>query len=199
MVGESARWGDQKGSGPFTRDEHWLKERDRLLTGYFPGRSAVVLEQLRQAGLYPQINAPTLGHPGGVVESGFELSMQVPEGSLYYTLDGSDPQSKLEGVELARTRLVDSQTPRWVLIPSTQNGGSALGERWKESLSLPLNGWQNGRGGVGYDTAETYQAMIGMDVSQAMPGQNRSAYIRIPFETKAASLKQVNYLQLRKR
>ncbi len=199
MVGESARWGDQKGSGPFTRDEHWLKERDRLLAGYFPGRSAVVLEQLREAGLYPQIDAPTLGHPGGFVERGFELSMQVPEGSLYYTLDGSDPRSKLEGVELARTCLVDSQTPRWVLIPSTQNGGSALGERWKESLSLPLDGWQSGRGGVGYDTAETYQALIGMDVSQAMPGQNRSAYIRIPFETKAASLKQANFLQLRMR
>ena len=57
--------GDQEGSGPFTRDEHWLKERDRLLAGYFPGRSAVVLEQLREAGLYPQIDAPTLGHPGG--------------------------------------------------------------------------------------------------------------------------------------
>ena len=103
-------------------------------------------------------------------------------------------------MELARTRLVDSQTPRWVLIPNTQNGGSALGERWKESLSLPLDGWQNGRGGVGYDTAETYQALIGMDVSQAMPGAKPFGhYIRIPFEMKAASLKEANFLQLRMR
>ena len=49
MVGESARWGDQLRTTPFTRDEHWEKARDNLLANYFPRRSAIVLDQFRRA------------------------------------------------------------------------------------------------------------------------------------------------------
>jgi len=199
MVGESARWGDQKGTGPYTRDEHWSRARDSLLANYFPKRTQIVMDQLRRAGLYPTVEAPVLHHPGGKVERGYALSMETDQGTIYYTLDGTDPQTKLEGVETARHSLVQSQTPRWVLVPSTQNGGSTLDDLWKVSLEMPLAGWQGGEGGVGYDTAQTYQSLIGMDLSQNMPGQNRSAYIRIPFEAEAGLLDDANFLMLRMR
>lgn len=42
---EAARWGDSARSQPYTRDD-WLRERDRLLDGYFPRRAAIVRSQL---------------------------------------------------------------------------------------------------------------------------------------------------------
>ena len=62
VVAESARWGDYRRdvhpykTGPFevyTRNDHWRPEIDRLLKDYFPKRTAVALEQFREAGLYP--------------------------------------------------------------------------------------------------------------------------------------------------
>jgi hypothetical protein len=102
VVAESARWGDyrrdvhQYSSGPYelyTRDQHWITERDRLLQQYFPGRTATVLGQLKTAGLYP-INAaaPLFNRNGGTVAPGFALTMSAPSGTIYYTTDGADPR-----------------------------------------------------------------------------------------------------------
>lgn len=52
IVGESARWGDAKHEPPYTRDVEWTQERNRLLTQYFPQRTAILIQQLTAAGLY---------------------------------------------------------------------------------------------------------------------------------------------------
>ncbi len=78
IVGESARWGDLRYSSPRLRDPHWTGERDRILNDYLPFRSAIVLEQLRSAGLYPTITAPVFNRQGGEVEAGFPLVMLTP-------------------------------------------------------------------------------------------------------------------------
>jgi hypothetical protein len=93
IVGESARWGDQLRTTPFTRDEHWLRERNNLITNYFPRRSAIVLEQLRTAGLYPRTVAPVMNRHGGPVDPGFQLTLSAPKGLIYYTTDGTDPRT----------------------------------------------------------------------------------------------------------
>ena len=93
IVAESARWGDQLNDYPFTRDEHWRKERDDLLAGYFPVRSATVLQQFRNAGLYPAIDPPVFSHPGGQVEPGFALAMSADGDPVYYTVNGADPRA----------------------------------------------------------------------------------------------------------
>jgi hypothetical protein len=47
IVCESARWGDVvRTSQPYTRNLEWLTEKQRLLTQFFPQRSARVLNQL---------------------------------------------------------------------------------------------------------------------------------------------------------
>jgi hypothetical protein len=109
IVGESARWGDSVPGGKlnispppyssyttsapyYSRNEDWLGEQGRLLTNYFPYRTAIVLNQLRAAGLYPAIDPPLLNQFGGYVPSGFNLTLSTPVGTIYYTTNGVDPR-----------------------------------------------------------------------------------------------------------
>lgn len=93
---EAARWGDvRRPSDPYTRNDEWLTEMDWLLNTYFPARSNVVLNQFRSANLFPSIDAPILSQHGGRIDPGFSLSMSRPpgdSGTIYYTLDGTDPR-----------------------------------------------------------------------------------------------------------
>lgn len=61
ILAESARWGDYRHDvhpykvGPYevyTRERHWRPEVKRLLEDYFPKRTARLIEQLSQVGLY---------------------------------------------------------------------------------------------------------------------------------------------------
>lgn len=69
-----------------------MRERDRLLNSYFPQRTAILLGQLVQAGLYPKLEAPEFNRHGGTIPRGFELSMSAPAGAILFTLDGGDPR-----------------------------------------------------------------------------------------------------------
>ena len=53
VLAESARWGDARREIPFRRDVEWAAERRRLMEDFFPRRTAVLIEQLRAADLYP--------------------------------------------------------------------------------------------------------------------------------------------------
>jgi hypothetical protein len=61
VIAESARWGDYRRDvhpykmGPYelyTRDTHWRPEIERLLLDYFPKRTATLIKQFQDAGLY---------------------------------------------------------------------------------------------------------------------------------------------------
>lgn len=194
VVGESARWGDQLRTTPYTRDEHWQTAVDGLLANYFPARSPAVLEIFRNAGLYPRVDAPSFNHPGGSVESGFNLVMSATQGTIYYTTDGSDPRTPIEIEELNRRALVASNTLRRVLVPSATNQGT-LGTLWR-NVGFDDSTWPSGYGGVGYDTAPDYRPFIGIDVDVSMRDRNGSAFIRLPF---AGTTNQLNYMVLRVR
>jgi hypothetical protein len=88
IVPETARWG-----GGYDR-QTWLNEQNRLRTQWFPLRSAIVLKQLRNAGLFPQLDPPTFAPFGGLVPPGSALALTNPNpaGAVYYTTDGSDPR-----------------------------------------------------------------------------------------------------------
>ena len=106
LVAESARWGDQHFEPAYTPAD-WQRELEDLLANYFPRRSAIVWDQIRQAGLYPVVAAPELSQPGGVVPGGFELALTGP-GTIYYTLDGSDPRTGIQGdVELGQSSIAN--------------------------------------------------------------------------------------------
>ncbi len=99
ILGESARWGDLMRAQPYTRDVEWAAERKRLVETYFPARTSALLAHLKTFGLYPGVDAPkfTIGgleRYSGSVVSGSKLVIINPSnlGTVYFTLDGSDPR-----------------------------------------------------------------------------------------------------------
>ena len=96
IVGESARWGDVRShSNPITRDD-WLKAQDDVLA-QMDGNAARLIDLAREAGYYPAIDAPTFSQDGGLVPTGFNLTMSASFGTIYYTTDGSDPRLPGDG------------------------------------------------------------------------------------------------------
>ena len=101
IIAESARWGDyrrdvhQYQSAPYelyTREVQYRAEQNRMLNTYFPVRTGTVLNQLRNAGLYPSIAAPIFRQHGGKIEPGYQLSISAGAGTIYYTTNGIDPR-----------------------------------------------------------------------------------------------------------
>jgi hypothetical protein len=197
VVGESARWGDQLRTTPYTRDEHWQATVNSMLTNYFPLDPPLCSNILRNAGLYPRTDAPAFNQNGGSVTQGFNLVMTSPLGTIYYTTNGTDPRTAVQIEELNRSVLVSTNTLRKVLVPSVANGGSTLGTTWRDNISFSDSTWASGTSGVGFDTAPDYLPYIGINVQSGMLNVNGSVFIRVPFNLAATN--QLNYLVLRVR
>ncbi|HWN96326.1 MAG TPA: lamin tail domain-containing protein, partial [Methylomirabilota bacterium] len=88
IVGESARWS----VNGYNRDT-WLTAQ-AAVRSWFPQRGAILLSQLRTAGLFPALSAPLFAPFGGLVPPGYPLALSNPNfsGSIYFTRDGSDPR-----------------------------------------------------------------------------------------------------------
>ena len=126
MIAESARWGYYRRNPPFTRDKDWLAEQQRLLKSYFPARTVIVLDQLRTAGLYPKISAPSFNQHGGAVPDGFKLSISCPSGTtVYFTTNGSDPR-------VYGTGTVSPQAQPYVNAVSLGNSVVVKARVWKQ-------------------------------------------------------------------
>ena len=101
VLAESARWGvyrrdvHQYRDPPYPRytsKAHWQVEIDRVTHDYFPRRHDIFLEQLRNAGLYPDLDAPELSPVAGPVRAGTLLEFSAPAGLVYFTTRGEDPR-----------------------------------------------------------------------------------------------------------
>ena len=97
IIAESARWGDYKSSTKArTKDDDWLPANNWVKNNFFNAspstRTAVVLSQLKTAGLFPSVSAPVFSQFGGQVNSGYSLVITAAAGTIYYTTDGSDPR-----------------------------------------------------------------------------------------------------------
>lgn len=117
IVGESARWGDErygdKGSrgwggnqyhdlsAVYTRDGYWAEARDAV-TADLQGRATLMISRLRSSSYYPSINPPVFKHGSTTIDvlrkevpAGYSLTIQRDGtlGTLYYTMDGSDPRA----------------------------------------------------------------------------------------------------------
>ncbi|HEX5176791.1 MAG TPA: CotH kinase family protein, partial [Chthoniobacteraceae bacterium] len=153
---ESARWGDSKREPALTRIE-WRNARDYLLNTYAPGRGPIVLSQLRTDGLYPSLDAPTMSPFGGYITSGSEVVMSGP-GTIYYTLDGTDPRLLGGGLN-PNAQIYTSATSTEVLIPLGAvwrylDNGSNQGTAWRAS-GFDDSTWKSGAAELGYgDTDE---------------------------------------------
>ncbi|HEX2749250.1 MAG TPA: lamin tail domain-containing protein [Verrucomicrobiales bacterium] len=123
VIGESIRWAQSTQES----QARWAAEVDSVRTQFFPGRSGTVVAQLRQRNLFPSVGAPVFSQRGGQVSAGFQLSLSAAAGgTIYYTLDGSDPRAiggavagipyaspvSISGPVIVRTRFL-SATGEW--------------------------------------------------------------------------------------
>jgi hypothetical protein len=181
VICESARWGDMHHNPPLNQDD-WYDMRDWLLDNFFHQRYDIVLRQLKNAGLYPDVDAPTfyingVYQHGGHVNQPANLTMASPTGTVYYTLDGSDPrQTQTASQEGTITNLVIRSAAKKVLVPT-----GTINDRWKDYLPFDDSAWISGTGGIGYERGSGYEALIDIDVETQMYNGNTSCYIRIPF------------------
>jgi hypothetical protein len=100
IVGESARWGDNRNAAPYTR-EKWYNAQISRLNGFFKGRTDEMVTWLRSQRLYPALNPPaflvngkflTLGTIGATDR--ITLNTAAPGAIIFYTLDGQDPRKQ---------------------------------------------------------------------------------------------------------
>ncbi len=204
MDAESARWGDYRrdvhpwSSGPYElykKDTYWLTEQNFMLNTYFPERTDLFVNQLKSAGLYPNINAPTLlinGNPitQKTISVGDILTMSAPEGTIYYTTNGIDPAVLSSSQDYIETTLISENSDKKVMVPK-----SDIGTTWLSDINYNDSGWElcsGSPGGVGYDNNTDYQSLISLDVRNDMytagVNPNPSCYIRITFNINANDL-----------
>jgi hypothetical protein len=104
VIAESARWGDAHWNPPRTKDDDWLPAINWIMNSYFPTRTHVVLQELKDDNLYP-LNDPPLFKCGSeeiqdqtfALHAGDKIHLINPNGSqvssILYTLDGTDPRA----------------------------------------------------------------------------------------------------------
>ena len=92
IVPDVSRWGQSATNHTLAQ---WNARLNLIRTNFFPGRPATLLNHLRTRGLFPSVNAPVFSQRGGTVESGYQLTLSSggQTGTIYYTLDGSDPRA----------------------------------------------------------------------------------------------------------
>ena len=103
IIGESARWGDSYNEPPMNKDDNWKWAVDDIAEHYFPSRTNIVFNQLKDVNLYPDIDPPLFYNNemeiidrSLEIEPGYKLKLMNPnntEGAIFYTVDNSDPRS----------------------------------------------------------------------------------------------------------
>jgi hypothetical protein len=109
MISESARWSDWFAPyNPYTLNDHWLPRKQDLMTNYFPQRTGILLSQLKAAALYPNVDAPVFSHQAGKYANPFNLGISATSGTVYYTIDGTDPRVEIAGTVSPKATLYGS-------------------------------------------------------------------------------------------
>jgi len=201
IIGESARWGDRRPSrttNPYTKADWWAEVDGFLVKTFFPARPQIVLNQLRNRGLYPRVDAPVfqINGPyqhGGYVASSDRLSM-TGGGAIWYTLDGSDPRIPgVAGAPADEIKLVADGASKRVFVPV-----GPISDTWRGGEGFNDSGWILGSGGVGFERSSGFESYFKIDVQSQMYNRNTTCFIRIPF-TVAADLAGLSNLVLKVR
>ncbi len=123
---------------------------------------------------------PSFSARGGHVTPGLELTMSSASGTIYYTLDGSDPRSSgVPAATSATIRLVLENAPKRVLVPT-----GLVADAWRGGAAFDDSAWilaSGGPGGVGFERASGYESYITCDVGPQMYNIQTSCYVRIAF------------------
>jgi hypothetical protein len=195
IIAEAARWGDyrrdvhQYQTAPYllhTRNDLWLPEINRVANQYFPVRGNVVLQQIRNAGLYPNVTAPSFNQHGGRVAAGFDLTISAPAGTIYYTTNGVDP--RVYGTSAVSPHALSYSGP------VTINTSMVVKARvWSGSAWSPLNeaGFLVNELGLPLRITEINYNPIGGDAYEFIELQNIGA---LPLDLSSFSFQGINFI-----
>src|SRR5262249_34742998 len=84
LLAECARWG-------YRTPSNWESASATIRSNLFPARTAELVTQLRSRGFYPALDPPAFSQFGGLVPEGYQPTLNSASGTIYYTLDGTDP------------------------------------------------------------------------------------------------------------
>ena len=130
IIAESARWGDAAREQPYTRTD-WQNAIDNLVINYFPFRSEIVLNQLMKAHrfendkliaapLYPSIQAPLFSKYGGLIKSGFKLSITSADNlDVFYSIDNKDPREMAGGISSSAIHIKNNENNSDIVLDRT--------------------------------------------------------------------------------
>jgi hypothetical protein len=181
LPAEPARW---QWNRPWRVEAQWRRETERLFGDFFPRRTGIVVQQLRDAGLYPTIDAPRFHPGGGYFEPSDAVFLTGDSGTLYYTLNGADPRAPDDSVhpgaqiyEVPQVTVLEPSSVARVFIPTD----GSLGQDWTQP-DFDDNTWLEGTAAIGFDVGERFHELIATDLEPLMYRLRSSAYVRIPFD-----------------
>ena len=92
IVADCARWGTNATNHTLAQ---WNARLAGIRASFFPTRAATVLGHLQTRGFYPTATPPVFSQRGGQVAPGYALTLGNggQTGTIYYTLDGTDPRA----------------------------------------------------------------------------------------------------------
>jgi len=157
-----------------------------ILNTWVPNREDIFLDACIAEGMFtfpgPTFNINGIYQQGGHISVADALSITNTEGSgtIYYTLDSTDPSEPVEGPRLVTsTTLVAQNAAKRVLVPT-----GPISNAWKGGAQFDNSTWAlctGNPGGVGYERSSGYEGLISLDVEEQMYDKQTSCYIRIPF------------------
>lgn len=183
FLSEAARWN-------YRSPASWQAYQDNLLNTQLPALTATMISRYRAAGMYPNLDAPVFNQHGGPVPASFQLAISAAEGTIYYTIDGTDPREPAEVIPSdPPVTLVSGTDAKTVHIPATATDQFSDGNSnpWN-TVAFNDSTWISGSGGIGYENGAGYETHIDINVISQMSNLETSCLIRIPFTPAVASL-----------
>lgn len=171
----------------------WIPQRESVLLASFASRDLYTFQG-------PEFNINSSPQHTSYVTPGDQLTMtDVNGGTIYYTLDGTEPRlldCTLPPSTTTKTIILENAS-KTVLIPTESNPSN---DDWRIDVNYNDNGWIDGNGGVGYedDPGNAYDPYIDIDVI-AMRYVNATCYIRIPFTIEAGDIGDIDSMTLKMR
>jgi hypothetical protein len=149
LIAECARWG-------FRTPDNWQAAAQTIRTDLFPQRTANLLAMLKTRGFYPAIEPPVLSKFGGSVPEGYQLTFTSGAGTIYYTLDGSDPRLPGGGIAPGARSTGTGQTNpvTTASVWKYWDKGSLPAANW-QTAAYADTAWSSGTAPLGYGGFQT--------------------------------------------
>ncbi len=157
-----------------------------IIDTWTPSRRPVFLNACTRVGMYtfagPSFAVNGTPQYGGQVAPGDRLSMTLVDGrgTIYYTLDGTDPAQSGLALGPTMTPLVTRDSPKRILVPT-----GPLASDWRNARGFDDSSWLSSSGlpgGIGFGRGSGYESHISLNLGNRMFNLNGSCYIRIPFQ-----------------